>query len=140
MHELSHCATTVCECAAEAAHSFLADATKLGSWALGCWDAQSIGEHTVRGTSLFDGETSVVRVSAKPDLAVDYLVEDAEGMMKPRISARVIPGPVIGRPPTQCLVTLIAWRPVHMSDDRWARLAPSHDVEVLLVKAGVEGP
>lgn len=138
MHELSHCATTVCECAAEAAHSFLADVTKLGSWALGCWNAQPIGEHAVQGTSLFDGETSVVRISAKPDLIVDYVVEDVEESKGPRVSARVVPGAVVGLPETHCLVTLVAWRTLNMSDDRWARLTASHDVEVLLVKAGVE--
>jgi hypothetical protein len=138
MHQLSHCATVVCECAAEAAHSFLADATKLGSWALGCWNAQPIAEHTVQGTSLFDGETSVVRISAKPDLIVDYIVEDMEASVGPRISARVVPGVVVGLSQTQCLVTLVAWRTLNMSDDRWAQLTASHDVEVLLVKAGVE--
>jgi hypothetical protein len=138
MHELSHCSTTVCERAAPDAFAFLADASKLGSWALGCWGARAIGDGMVRGTSLFDGEESVVRVSPGADLTVDYLVGDDERSLTPRISARVVPGPVTGRPASVCLVTVLAWRPLEMSDARWARLTASHDVEVLLLKAEME--
>lgn len=140
MHELSHCATTVCEVAADDAYAFLADPKRLGVWALGCWGAQSIAEDTVRGTSLFDGDVAVVRVAGSaPSLTVDYFVGGDEGTMVPRISARVVPGPVVGRPARECLVTVLAWRAVGMSDERWARVVASHEAEVLILKARIEG-
>lgn len=139
MHELSHCATAVCEVAAEQAFAFLADAPMLGSWALGCWDAVLVDQDTVCGTSLFDARRSVVKVSGRVEqLTVDYHVAGDEGVMAPRISARVVPGPAVGRRGDECLVTLLAWRTAGMSDERWARLVASHEAEILLLKARVE--
>lgn len=138
MHELAHCATAVCEVAAETAFAFLADDRNLGSWALGCWNARPVGDRTVRGKSLFDGSQSIVRVTGVPErLTVDYAV-GAGGDLQPRISVRVVPGPVVGRSPGQCLVTMLAWRSADMTDARWARLVASHEVEILLLKARVE--
>lgn len=140
MYELSHCATTVCEVAAEDAYSFLADPKRLGVWALGCWEAEPVAADTVRGTSLFDGQTAVVRVAGSPaSLTVDYFVGGDNGTMAPRISARAVPGPVVGRPARECLVTVLAWRAVGMSDERWASVVASHEAEILILKARIEG-
>ncbi len=139
MHELSHCVTTVCEVAAEDAYAFLADPGRLGEWALGCWAAQPIAADTVRGTSLFDGHASVVRVAGSAaSLTVDYFIGGDDGTLTPRISARVVPGPVVGRPERECLVTVLAWRAVGMSDERWARVEASHEAEILILKACIE--
>jgi len=137
MSSLSHCTTTACDTTAEAAFSFLADPTRLGSWALGCWNAETVADGVVRGTSLFDESASYVRV--EPDverLAVDFAVgSDAESLVR-RISARVLPGGGLGY--GGCLVTIVAWRPADMTDARWERLVASHAAEILLLKARIE--
>jgi hypothetical protein len=139
MHSLSHCATAVCDATAEVAFAFLADPSRLGSWALGCWDAQPAGERMVRGASLFDASTAYVR--ADPDsarLLVDFAVGDDPDELVHRISARVIPGPVLGFEESRSLVTLLAWRHAAMSDDRWSLLVASHEAEILLLRARIE--
>ena len=139
MTSLSHCATTACDAAADVAFAFLADTSRLGSWALGCWDAEPAGERTVRGTSLFDASTSYVR--ADPDsarLSIDFAVGADPDELVHRISARVIPGTALGYGENSSLVTLLAWRPAQMSDERWSRLVASHEAEILLLRARIE--
>ncbi len=139
MTSLSHCATTACDAAADVAFAFLADTSRLGSWALGCWDAEPAGERTVRGTSLFDATTSYVR--ADPDsarLSIDFAVGADPDELVHRISARVIPGTALGYGENRSLVTLLAWRPAQMSDERWSRLVASHEAEILLLRARIE--
>jgi len=139
MHTLSHCATAVCDATAEVAFAFLADPSRLGSWALGCWDARSVGERMVRGTSLFDASTAYVR--ADPDsirLSVDFAVGADPDELVHRISARVIPGPVLGFEGNRSLVTLLAWRQAGMLDDRWSLLVASHEAEIHLLCARIE--
>ena len=139
MHSLSHCATAVCDATAELAFAFLADPSRLGSWALGCWDAQPAGEQTVRGVSLFDASTAYVRADPEPTrLLVDFAVGAGPDELVHRISARVIPGPVLGLEASRSLVTLLAWRPADMPDDRWSRLVASHEAEILLLCARIE--
>jgi hypothetical protein len=139
MHALSHCATTACEADAEAAYAFLADPARLGSWALGCWDAELVGERVVRGTSLFDGSSAYVRADPDPErLSVDFAVGAEPEALVHRITARVLPGAQLGYPAGQSVVTLIAWRSAGMSDDRWARLVASHEAEILLLRARIE--
>jgi hypothetical protein len=139
MHLLSHCATTACDAAADVAFAFLADPSRLGSWALGCWDAQPAGERTVRGTSLFDASTAYVRADPDPArLSIDFAVGAGPDELVHRISARVIPGPALGYGENRSLVTLLAWRPAHMPDDRWSRLVASHEAEILLLRARIE--
>lgn len=121
------------------AFAFLADPSRLGSWALGCWDAQPAGERTVRGASLFDASTAYVR--ADPDserLIVDFAVGGDPDELVHRISARVIPGPVLGFEESRSLVTLLAWRLAGMPDDRWSRLVASHETEIFLLCARIE--
>lgn len=139
MHELSHCASAACRVSAERAFAFLADPGRLGAWALGCWGATPVDDATVRGTSLFDGVESVVRVSPDPErLVVDYLVGGGEGALRPRITARIVRGGDLGLGDDVCVVTLLAWRTAEMDDERWARLVAAHETEVLLVRGLLE--
>jgi hypothetical protein len=139
MHSLSHCATTACDAAADVAFAFLADPARIGSWALGCWDAQPAGEGMVRGRSLFDASTAYVRADPDSDrLSIDFAVGAEPDALVQRISARVIPGPALGYGEDRSLVTLLAWRPAQMSDDRWSRLVASHEAEILLLRARIE--
>ncbi len=141
MHSLSHCATVACDTSAEDAFAVLTDDSALGTWALGCWQAAPVAGEPglLGGTSLFDGSTTYVRADADASrLAVDYAVGAAPQELVHRISARVLPGGSLGHGDGRCLVTLLAWRPADMADERWERLGASHDVEVLLLRARIE--
>lgn len=139
MQSLSHCVTALCGAEAGATFAVLADPRRIGSWALGCWDAELVGDRLVRGTSLFDASPTYVRADPDSDrLAVDFAVGSAPDALVHRISARVLPGAPLGFEPGRSLVTLLAWRPAEMSDDRWARLVTSHETEILLLCARIE--
>jgi hypothetical protein len=132
--------TTGCSAPATAAFAFVADVGRLGSWALGCWDAQPADEGLVRGTSLFDGSATYVRADADPErLAVDFAVGPEPQLLVRRLSARVLAGEPLGFGDGTSLVTLTAWRPEAMSDARWAQLVASHEAEILLLRARIEG-
>lgn len=137
---LSHCCSAQIEIDAAMAYEFLCDGTALGRWALGCWETEIRDGGLVRGTSLFDGSQSWVRLSRDDDrLLVDYHLGADPDDLHPRISARVVPGAALGGDPDHCVATLTAWRPADMPDDRWHRLKASHAVEILLIKALLEG-
>jgi hypothetical protein len=139
MHTLSHCATAVCDAEPAASFAFVADTARLGSWALGCWDAKPVGDGVVAGVSLFDGSQTYVRADADPvRLAVDFAVGDDQQQLVHRISARIIPGATLGYAERSSVVTLIAWRAADMPDDRWQRVVASHEAEILLLQARLQ--
>jgi hypothetical protein len=139
MTNVAHACTTLVEVDAGTAFGFLADPTKLGGWALGCWDASVDPSGRFYGVSLFSGEETWGRVDADPvRLVIDYLVGSRPDQLARRISARVVPGPVTGRPDGVCLVTLTAWRGAAMDDERWRQLVAAHEAEILLIKGQLE--
>lgn len=139
MDALSHCATAICDAEPSASFDFLADASRLGSWALGCWGAKPAAEGVVVGVSLFDGSETYVRADADPErLAVDFAVGDDPQQLVHRISARVLAGAALGYGDRSSIVTLIAWRGADMADDRWRRLVASHEAEILLLQARLQ--
>lgn len=99
------------EVEAPAALRFLADPLRLGRWSLGFFDtkaAEPAGLYT--GVSLYDGTRAWFRIDAdQARYIVDYHVGDAASPV-PRVSARVVPGPVCGLGSPCCYVTLTAWR------------------------------
>lgn len=136
---LAHCVSTLCSTPAEHAFGYLAEPSRLGEWALGCWDAAEDSEGVVRGTSLFDGSRTFVRVD--PDesrLIVDFEVGDEPAALVRRISARVVRGPELGAAASTSLVVVTAWRTASMDDERWRRLVVAHDAEVLLLRQRIE--
>lgn len=140
MQPLSHGVTVTCAVPAGTAFGFLADPSTLGSWALGCWDAEVVEPGVVRGTSLFDRSTTCVRVDPDPStLTVDFAVGGDTAELVHRISARVVDGAPLGYGASSCLVTLLAWRPAEMNDERWSRVAASHEAEILLLRSRIEG-
>ena len=139
MTEFAHACTALVEVEAKAAFAFLADAKALGGWALGCWDAKGDRNGLFHGRSLFSGEETWGRIDADPArLLVDYLIGSRPGDLVLRISARVVPGPVAGRPEDVCLITLMAWRAAGMDDTRWRQLVAAHEAEILLIKGQLE--
>jgi hypothetical protein len=128
-----------CAAPAETAFRYVADVAHVGSWTLGSWGATVVGDGLARGESLFDG--SVVFIRPDPDerrLLVDFLVGADAAALAPRISVRVVPGGTLGAGADSCVVTMLAWRPSTMADERWARLCASHDVEIHLLRGRIE--
>jgi hypothetical protein len=137
---LSHCVTAECAVSAQRAYAFLTDGLEVGRWALGSFDARKVGRNLFRGRSLFDGTEVLYRpVGDVARLIVDYHVGTKPQALVPRVMARVVPGDTTGRGKGSCLVTLLAWRDVSMSQARWERLVACHDVEIRLVQALLTG-
>ncbi len=139
MTSLSHATTLRVDVQADVAFDFLADPLRLGRWSLGCFDtapADTPGLFT--GVSLYDGARGWFRIDAdRARHLIDYHVGDATTQV-PRVSARIIPGPVCGLPTMSCYVTLTAWRVAGMNDERWSRLCTAHEAEIWLIKAQIE--
>lgn len=133
-----HAASILCAVSPLRALEFLGDGKALGRWALGSMQTQEVLPGLFRGTSMFDGSSSLIRpVTDTRLMQVDYLVGDDPQRLSPRIVARVVPhGPTPDAP--SCIVSLIAWRSAAMDDGRWARLVACHDAEVHLIRAHLE--
>jgi hypothetical protein len=64
---LFHGSTIVVDVPAETAFAYLSDGLKQSDWALGSMQCEQIGEQLFRGTSLFDGGETFVRITADED-------------------------------------------------------------------------
>ncbi|MCL4189616.1 MAG: hypothetical protein KJZ85_18605 [Rhodobacteraceae bacterium] len=135
----AHSAAVRIDVPAAAAFAALADPVRVGRWALGSAGMEATASPGVwRGRSLFDGAEAFVEIAAHPGLGlIDYHVGGPE-RRSPRIFIRVAPGPVAGLAEESCLVSMTAWRCAGMSEERWARLCTTHELEVLLLKAQTE--
>lgn len=138
--DFAHCVTALVNVSAAKAFAFLADPLSLGTWSLGCMRTQAAAGGPYTGISLYDDSPASFDVRPHPELLViDYLVGDA-GNLKPRNSVRIIAADTCDLPDGQCYVSLMAWRPARMADDRWAQLCAAHDAEIWIIKARIEGP
>jgi hypothetical protein len=137
--ELFHGASALVEVPAATAFAYLSDGLRQSEWALGSWNREQIGEQLFRGTSLFDGSETFVRITADPALLlVDYAVGPSLSQM-PRVnSARVVPGPVLGYPDGSCVVTLMKWRTPGQSDAHWRRGCVTFDTEIHMIRGRLE--
>ena len=136
---LAHMTTQLVAAPAEAAFAYLRDPERVGRWSLGCFDTATTGTPGLySGRSLFDDTSGWFRIDTDAARAViDYLVGTPQKLVR-RISARIMSGPELGYDSRTCLVTLTAWRPVEMDDERWARLCAAHEAEIFLIKAQIE--
>ena len=141
------CQTSICHgvsvevaVAAQDAFAYLADPKMVGRWALGCFNALPTDKPGLyQGISLFDGTKAWFRIDRDPErLIIDYHVGDAVRQL-PRISSRIVPGPHYGRDADHCIITMNAWRPVDMTEERWQRLCASHETEILMIQAQLMG-
>ncbi|MES2531918.1 MAG: hypothetical protein V4636_12850 [Pseudomonadota bacterium] len=133
-----HRASVLCDVPALQAFAFLADGLQLGTWALGAWDTQPVGDGVVRGRSLFDDQPGWVRpVGDAARLRIDYHVGGSPEALTPRILATIEPVSIDGGNgdvTARCRITLHAARDPGMDDARWLRLVRCHEVEVLLIQ------
>jgi hypothetical protein len=136
---LFHAASAEVSVSAEAAFAYLADGLKQSEWALGSWGREHVGEGLYRGVSLFDGGETYVRLHPDPGaMLVDYEVGPAPERMLRVNSARVVPGPAVGRPEGSCVVTLMKWRTPAQGDEEWRRACVTFDVEISMIKGRLE--
>ncbi|MGE0212094.1 MAG: hypothetical protein AB7S41_10395 [Parvibaculaceae bacterium] len=135
----SHITSILVERDAGAVFAFMADPGRLDRWSFGTWETKIAPDGLVEGKSLFDGSTVYVRIDADaPRGSIDFHIGAEPGKLSPRINVRVVPGPTVGLPADQSVLTFVAWRGAAMDDLRWRRLTASHELEVVLIKSLIE--
>jgi hypothetical protein len=134
-----HAASAEVAVSAETAFAYLSDGLRQGEWTLGSWNREQIGEQLFRGTSLFTGAETFVRISADPEhLLVDYEVGTAPDQLFRVNSARAVPGPVVGRPEGTCVIALMKWRLPTEDDEQWRRGCVTFETEIHMIKGRLE--
>ena len=135
----AHVSSAMVEVSAARAFDYLTSIEGFRRWSLGCLQTLEDSEGRWHGRSLFDGAGTWCRLDSDPmRRLIDFHVGSEPGRLQPRINARVIPGPVLGRDEHHCLLTLTAYRSADMTDARWQRLRATHDCEIHLIKAQLE--
>lgn len=137
----SYCHTASAEIAvpAECAFDYMSDGLKQGEWALGSWNRRQLADGTFVGTSLFDGEETFVQIESDQRwFLVQYSVGRSRDDLRPRISARIVPGPATGRSPDSCIVTLMVWRAADEPDEVWERTRHAFFTELAMIKGRLE--
>ena len=139
MSGIFHAASAEVAVPAETAFAYLSDGLKQGEWTLGSWNREQIGEQLFKGTSLFNGAETFVRITAHPEqLVVDYDVGPAPDRLLRINSARVTPGPAVGRPEGMCVVTLMKWRLPTQDDAAWRQASVTFDTEIHMIRGRLE--
>jgi hypothetical protein len=134
-----HAASIEVSVPAEEAFAYLSDGLKQGDWTLGSWNREQIGERLFKGTSLFTGAETFVRITAHPEhLLVDYDVGLALDQMLRLNSARAVPGPAVGRAEGTCVIALTKWRQPDEDDTQWRRGCVTFDTEIHMIKGRLE--
>ena len=122
------------------AFRLMSDGLLQGRWAWGSADREDLGDGLFRGTSIFDGKPTYVRLKPDADrLIVDYDVARDPDSLQFRNMARVIPGALLGLGDGTCVVDppdLAAGLAVGR------RLGPdgarSHEAEMFLIRGLLE--
>jgi hypothetical protein len=134
-----HAVARLCRSTPARAFAHLATPEGMARWCLGLFETRTAPGGLVTGRSLFDGSVGWARLECDPDRwAVTYWLGADPSALAPRIEARVTPGPVLGHAPDTVMVSMWAWRPQSMSDERWGRLAAAHEAEIELIRAQLE--
>jgi hypothetical protein len=134
-----HAASVEVAVPAERAFDYLSDGLAQGDWTLGSWNREQVGDNLFRGTSLFDGgDTYVTLLPNAEALLVDYLVGSSPEEMLRVNAARVVPGPLVGRPEGTCVITLMKYRTPSQSDADWQRACVTFDAEIHMIKGRLE--
>ncbi|MGE0148706.1 MAG: hypothetical protein AB7R87_15140 [Parvibaculaceae bacterium] len=117
----------------------LGDPGNLHRWSFGTWKTEIRPDGLVRGASLFDGASILVRIDKNAArLGIDYHLGSEPGTLVPRIQLRMVPGSHVGLGDDRSVLTFIAWRSETMDDERWRRLTAAHEMEAVLVKSLIE--
>jgi hypothetical protein len=134
-----HTGSIMVERPAEVAFAIMADGIKQGEWAWGSANRVEVEPGLFRGTSMFTGRHTFVRLLVdRPRLLVDYEVGPSKEAMQFRNSARVIPGNLLKIGAEKCVVTLLSWRMASQSDAEWTQLGCVHEAEMFHIKGLLE--
>jgi hypothetical protein len=129
----------VIDAPAETAFAFMSDGMKQSHWALGSMNRREVSTGLFVGESLFDGTSLYIRLVPQPELLlVDYYTGKTPEALQPTVEARVKPGPVLGREPDCCVVTLTIWRSKDVSDESWTLHYHIWQTEMALIKGAIE--
>lgn len=134
-----HSSSVMVERPAEVAFEIMADGVKQGRWAWGSADRVEVEAGLFRGTSIFTGRQTYVRLIVdRPRLQVDYEVGPAKEAMQFRNMARIIPGHLLKIGAETCVVTLLSWRLATQSDADWMQFCTIHEAEMFMIKGLLE--
>ncbi|WP_158971589.1 hypothetical protein [Chachezhania sediminis] len=124
---------------AESVFALMSDGVKQGHWAWGSAGREDLGNGIFAGTSVFNGARTLVRLNVDPEMmVVNYDVGGSEETMRFRNMSRVLPGPVLGYGPDECVVSLLTWRLADQDDAAWAQISTVHEAEMYLIKGLAE--
>jgi hypothetical protein len=134
-----HSSSIMVERPAEVAFDIMSDGLKQGRWAWGSFDRTEIEPGLFRGTSVFTGRATYVRLNVdRPRLLVDYNVGPSKDTMQFRNMSRVIPGHLLKIGADKCVVSLLSWRLSTQSDAEWTQFCCIHEAEMFLIKGLLE--
>ncbi len=121
------------------AFKYLSDGVAQGDWTLGSMQRKKIGDNTYSGISLFNGDELFIQIEADPEKLIIYyhVGLDLENL-QPRNVVRIVPGPVLGKADTVCLITLLSWRSAVADDAKWKLTCVSHETEMYIIKNRLE--
>ncbi len=132
-------ATAVIAKPAQEVFDFMADPHRLDLWSFGTWRVEVAPDGLVKGTAIYDGSHTFVRIDADPArLLIDYAIGTAPDALSPRIFARVTPGDVLGLDPDKAMLSVVALRTADMDEARWQGLTTAHAFETGLIRAILE--
>lgn len=132
-------ATAVIAKPAPEVFDFMSDPHRLDLWSFGTWRVEIGDDGLVKGTAIYDGSATYVRIDPEPGrLLIDYAVGAAPDRLVPRISARVTPGEILGLAQNHSMLSIVALRTARMDDTRWKGLISAHAFEATLIKAILE--
>ncbi|MHB2000783.1 MAG: hypothetical protein ACYCSI_11475 [Solirubrobacteraceae bacterium] len=139
MSELFHAAALEVKVEAERAFEYLSDGLRQSDWALGSLERVARQDGLFEGRSSFDGKPTYVRIHAdRQRLLVDYDVGRSPDRLLRVNSTRVVPGPLVGRPPGTCLIALTKWRGPSESEEDWRRSRHTFSTEIFIIKGRLE--
>lgn len=113
--------------------AFLSDIRLLGTWALGSMNTEAVSDGLWRGTSLFSGASTYIRIEQLPEIGLIRYFVGNELRQEPRILALVHPVDDI-----HVSFGLVAFRTGDMTDAQWEKLARTHETEADLIVAHLE--
>lgn len=137
--EIFHAAAIEAQVEAVAAFEYMSDGLRQRDWALGSLERKALAGGLFEGTSAFDGKPTFVRIHADRErLLIDYDVGRAPERLLRVNSARIVPGPLVGRDAGSCVIALTKWRTPGESDTDWRRARLTFSTEIFIVKGRLE--
>ncbi|MDO1582725.1 hypothetical protein [Rhizobium oryzicola] len=134
-----HSSSILVERPAKVAFGLMADGVEQGRWAWGSAERIEVEPGLYRGTSIFTGKHTFVRLHVDHSrFQVDYEVGPSPEAMLFRNMSRVLPGEMLRMAEGSCVVSLITWRLATQTDAEWNQTGTIHEAEMFLIKGLLE--